>query len=38
MAYTLLHIYSNLPWYLREMPAAPRATLDSLAEAWFGTA
>ncbi|MCZ4121879.1 aminoglycoside phosphotransferase family protein [Streptomyces sp. H39-S7] len=37
MAYTLLHVYSNLPWYLRELPAPPEETLDSLAESWFGT-
>ncbi|MEU4116354.1 aminoglycoside phosphotransferase family protein [Kitasatospora sp. NPDC028055] len=37
MAYTLLHVYSNLPWYLRELkPSAD--TLDDLAEEWFGTA
>ncbi|QIB46096.1 phosphotransferase family protein [Streptomyces aureoverticillatus] len=36
LAYTLLHVYSNLPWYLRELPAPPEATLDALAEAWFG--
>ncbi|MFJ8628099.1 phosphotransferase family protein [Kitasatospora sp. NPDC093550] len=35
MAYTLLHVYSNLPWYLRELkPSA--GTLDALAEEWFG--
>ncbi|KUJ67570.1 phosphotransferase [Streptomyces albus subsp. albus] len=37
LAYTLLHVYSNLPWYLRELPAPPQPTLESLAEAWFGT-
>ncbi|NGO11688.1 phosphotransferase [Streptomyces sp. HC44] len=37
MAYALLHIYSNLPWYLRELPAPPKPTLDALAETWFGT-
>ncbi|MFE5208734.1 phosphotransferase [Streptomyces sp. NPDC056600] len=37
MAYTLLHVYSNLPWYLRELPAPAEDTLPSLAEAWFGT-
>ncbi|WP_030780607.1 aminoglycoside phosphotransferase family protein [Streptomyces sp. NRRL S-920] len=35
LAYTLLHVYSNLPWYLRELPAPPEPTLDALAEAWF---
>lgn len=38
LAYTLLHVYSNLPWYLRELHAPAEATLTSLAEAWFGTA
>ncbi|MFD4632553.1 aminoglycoside phosphotransferase family protein [Streptomyces sp. NPDC058284] len=37
LAYTLLHVYSNLPWYLRELPAPPEPTLDALAETWFGT-
>lgn len=36
MAYTLLHAYSHLPWYLRELEPASR-TLDDLAEEWFGT-
>ncbi|MFE0381072.1 aminoglycoside phosphotransferase family protein [Streptomyces inhibens] len=36
LALTLLHVYSNLPWYLRELPAPPEPTLDSLAETWFG--
>ncbi|MFJ2769944.1 aminoglycoside phosphotransferase family protein [Streptomyces sp. NPDC087300] len=36
LAYTLLHVYSNLPWYLRELPAPPEPTLDALAETWFG--
>ncbi|MEU7527869.1 phosphotransferase [Saccharothrix sp. NPDC042600] len=35
MAYTLLHVYSNLAWYLREVPSAA-TTLDGLAEHWFG--
>ncbi|CAL9450194.1 phosphotransferase family protein [Streptomyces sp. enrichment culture] len=35
MAYTLLHVYANLPWYLGLNP--PRGTtLDALAEEWFG--
>lgn len=38
LAYTLLHVYSNLPWYLRELGAPADGTLPSLAEAWFGTA
>ncbi|MGW7366680.1 phosphotransferase [Streptomyces sp. NPDC054841] len=37
LAYTLLHVYSNLPWYLRELPAPPEPTLESLAQQWFGT-
>ncbi|MEU5577644.1 aminoglycoside 3'-phosphotransferase/choline kinase family protein [Streptomyces huasconensis] len=36
LAYTLLHVYSHLPWYLRELPAPPEPTLDALAETWFG--
>ncbi|TLS42045.1 aminoglycoside phosphotransferase family protein [Streptomyces montanus] len=35
MAYTLLHVYSNLTWYLRELPAPPKPTLEALAETWF---
>lgn len=38
LAYTLLHVYSNLPWYLRELPSPGDGTLRSLAESWFGTA
>ncbi|QTD96110.1 aminoglycoside phosphotransferase family protein [Streptomyces cyanogenus] len=38
LAYTLLHVYSDLPWYLRELGAPSDGTLLSLAEAWFGTA
>ncbi|MFD3502885.1 phosphotransferase family protein [Streptomyces sp. NPDC058676] len=38
LACTLLHVYSNLPWYLRELRAPAEGTLTSLAEAWFGTA
>ncbi len=33
MAYTLLHQYSNLKWYLEFMPNAD--TLDELAELWW---
>ncbi|MEV5976000.1 aminoglycoside 3'-phosphotransferase/choline kinase family protein [Streptomyces sp. NPDC052114] len=36
LAYTLLHVYSKLPWYLSELPAPPEPTLDALAETWFG--
>ncbi|MET9776466.1 aminoglycoside 3'-phosphotransferase/choline kinase family protein [Streptomyces sp. NPDC006367] len=38
LAYTLLHVYSNLPWYLRELGAPAGGTLPSLAKEWFGTA
>ncbi|MFJ8632100.1 phosphotransferase family protein [Streptomyces sp. NPDC093568] len=38
LAYTLLHVYSNLPWYLRESGAPADGRLRSLAESWFGTA
>ncbi|SOD86432.1 phosphotransferase family protein [Streptomyces sp. Ag109_G2-15] len=37
LAYTLLHVYSDLPWYLSELRAPAEETLPSLAEAWFGT-
>ncbi|MFJ9774779.1 phosphotransferase family protein [Kitasatospora sp. NPDC101157] len=37
MAYALLHVYSHLPWYLRELKPSAR-TLDDLAEEWFGVA
>ncbi|MFI6289135.1 phosphotransferase [Streptomyces sp. NPDC051018] len=35
LAYTLLHVYSDLPWFLRELPAPAEATLESLADRWF---
>ncbi|MDG4862439.1 aminoglycoside phosphotransferase family protein [Streptomyces sp. T-3] len=38
MAYTLLHVYSNLPWYLKELGTPADGRFESLAEAWFGTA
>ncbi|MFD3696335.1 phosphotransferase family protein [Streptomyces sp. NPDC058646] len=38
LAYTLLHVYSNLPWYMKELPVPPDAPLAEVAEAWFGTA
>ena len=38
LAYTLLHVHSNLPECLTAFPAPPEPTLDSLAQAWFGTA
>jgi hygromycin-B 7''-O-kinase len=36
LAYTLLHRYSNLPWYLKEMPESSERRLPELAERWFG--
>lgn len=38
LAYTLLHVHSNLPECLRELIAPPEPTLDSLALTWFGAA
>lgn len=38
LAYTLLHVYSDLPWYLRELGAPAERTPDALARAWFATA
>ncbi|GAA4553922.1 aminoglycoside 3'-phosphotransferase/choline kinase family protein [Amycolatopsis samaneae] len=38
LAYTLLHVYSNLPWYLDILPAPPEPTLDALARTWWATA
>ncbi|MFF8812654.1 phosphotransferase family protein [Streptomyces pactum] len=38
LAYTLLHVYSNLSWYLKELPAPADGTLPALAAGWFGTA
>ncbi|WP_240519507.1 phosphotransferase family protein [Amycolatopsis antarctica] len=37
LAYTLLHRYSNLRWYLDVLPAPPEPVLDSLALTWWGT-
>ncbi|MET9231842.1 aminoglycoside phosphotransferase family protein [Lentzea sp. NPDC003310] len=34
MAYALLHVYSNMPWYMREMPQGE--TFEELAVRWFG--
>ncbi|MEV6241977.1 aminoglycoside phosphotransferase family protein [Lentzea sp. NPDC051838] len=34
MAYTLLHVYSNVPWFMKGMPEAD--TLEELALKWFG--
>ena len=38
LAFTLLHVHSNLPECLSELLAPSEPTLDSLALAWFGTA
>jgi hygromycin-B 7''-O-kinase len=38
LAYTLLHVYSNRTWYLRELGAPVKSPLPALAEAWFDTA
>lgn len=35
MAYTLLHVYSDLNWYLHTLPTPPRKDFESLAETWF---
>jgi hygromycin-B 7''-O-kinase len=37
LAYTLLHVHSNLPGCLSEFPAPSKSTLDSLALTWFST-
>jgi hygromycin-B 7''-O-kinase len=37
LAYTLLHVHSNLPECLRKLPVPPEPTLDSLALTWFST-
>jgi hygromycin-B 7''-O-kinase len=37
LAYTLLHVYSDLPLYLHELPNPAEPRLDALAELWFGT-
>jgi hygromycin-B 7''-O-kinase len=35
LAYALLHRYSDLPWYLEQLPAPPAPTLDALAAHWW---
>ena len=35
MAYTLLHRYSNLRWYLERLPAPGATTLEQLAVRWW---
>jgi hygromycin-B 7''-O-kinase len=37
LAWTLLHRYSNLAWYLRRLPEPDRPALDALADRWFAT-
>jgi hygromycin-B 7''-O-kinase len=37
LAYTLLHVHSNLPECLSQLTAPPEPTLDSLALTWFST-
>ncbi|WP_055493367.1 phosphotransferase family protein [Streptomyces sp. TP-A0356] len=37
LAYALLHRYSDLPLYLRELPTPAEPRLEALAELWFGT-
>lgn len=37
LAWTLLHRYGKLSWYLEFMPATERRTLDALAERWWAT-
>ncbi|MFB7180042.1 phosphotransferase family protein [Streptomyces sp. NPDC056257] len=36
LACALLHVYSNLTWYLRELGAPSDGKLSSLADHWFG--
>jgi hygromycin-B 7''-O-kinase len=35
MAYTLLHRYSNLRWYLERLPAPGDTSLEQLATRWW---
>jgi hygromycin-B 7''-O-kinase len=35
MAYTLLHRYSNLRWYLERLPCPTATTLEQLATTWW---
>lgn len=37
MAYALLHVFSDLPFYLHELPHPAEPRFDALAELWFGT-
>jgi hygromycin-B 7''-O-kinase len=40
LAWGILHRYSNLPWWMRELPGPNPGplTLESLADRWFATA
>jgi hygromycin-B 7''-O-kinase len=35
LAYALLHRYSDLPWWLEQLPPPPTPTLDDLAAHWW---
>jgi hygromycin-B 7''-O-kinase len=35
LAYALLHRYSDLPWWLAQLPPPPAPTLDALAAHWW---
>ncbi|WP_370947566.1 phosphotransferase family protein [Amycolatopsis sp. cg5] len=35
LAYGLLHVYSNLRWWLSLLPSPPTPTLDALAATWW---
>jgi hygromycin-B 7''-O-kinase len=35
LAYALLHRYSDLPWWLEQLPPPPVPTLDALAAHWW---
>jgi hygromycin-B 7''-O-kinase len=37
MAWSLLHCYSNLPAWMRRLPAPAEPTFEALAGRWFGT-
>ncbi|MDQ0811939.1 hygromycin-B 7''-O-kinase [Streptomyces sp. B3I7] len=37
LAYLLLHLYCDLPFYFSELPTPAEPRLDILAETWFGT-
>jgi hygromycin-B 7''-O-kinase len=35
LAFGLLHRYSDLPWWLGQLPPPPAPTLDALAAHWW---